>query len=106
MTGATRVFCEDYRRRQVDECADTWYKRIHPTETVELQLPCNLPMCLCESKTTDELTVLLTDVHIDKGTTLTLLQCLRVICGCRAIQTNSAETPLACTAGFVAIVTI
>ena len=28
---------EDYRRKQVGECADTWYKlRIQPTETVEL----------------------------------------------------------------------
>ena len=32
-------------------------------------------------------------VHIDKGATLNLLQCLHVICGCRAVQTvtNSAE---------------
>ena len=28
--------CEDYRRRQVGECADTWYKRIQPTGKVEL----------------------------------------------------------------------
>ena len=27
---------EDYRQRQVGECADTWYKQIQPTETVEL----------------------------------------------------------------------
>ena len=27
---------EEYRRRQVGECADTWYKRIQPSETVEL----------------------------------------------------------------------
>ena len=30
-----------------------------------------------------------------QGATLKLLQCLRVICGCRVVQTNSAETPLA-----------
>ena len=45
-------------------------------------------------------------IHIDKGATLGLLQCLRVIFGCTAIQTNSVETPLACTAAYVAIVTI
>ena len=48
MTGATRVFCEDYRRRQVDECADTWYKRVQPAETVELTVavrqPANAPV--------------------------------------------------------------
>ena len=27
--------------------------------------------------------------HIDKGVTLNLLQCLRVVCGCKAIQTKS-----------------
>ena len=43
MTGATRVFCEDYRRRQVDECADTWYKRIQPAETVELTVAARQP---------------------------------------------------------------
>ena len=54
---------------------------------------------LCDgSKTTDELTVLLfqlCDIHIVKGVTLNLqlLHCLlRDICGCRAVQTNSAET--------------
>ena len=26
-TGATRAFREDYRRRQVGECTDTWYIR-------------------------------------------------------------------------------
>ena len=42
---------------------------------------------------TDELTVpLFCDIHINKGATLNLLQCLlHVICGCRAVQTNSAE---------------
>ena len=58
----------------------------------------NLPTHLCESKMTDELTVLLfCDVHIDIGATLNLLQCLSVICGCRTVQTvtNSAETSLA-----------
>ena len=70
------------------------YKRIQPTETVDL--PGNLPTRLCESKMTDELTVLLfCDVHIDKGATLNLLQCLHVMCGSRVVQTNSAETPLA-----------
>ena len=34
--GATHVYREDYQRRQVGECADTWYKRIQPTETVDL----------------------------------------------------------------------
>ena len=33
-TVATRVCCEDYRRRQVGKCADTWYKRIQPTQIV------------------------------------------------------------------------
>ena len=56
-------------------------------------------MHLCESKKklpADELTVLqLFDVHINIGTTLNLLERLCVIYGCRAVQTNSAETPLA-----------
>ena len=59
MTGATCVCREDYRRRQVGECVDTWYKPcIQPTETVELYLPDNLPTPLCESEMTDGLTVL------------------------------------------------
>ena len=35
-TGATRVYREDYQQRQVGEYADTWYKWIQLTETVEL----------------------------------------------------------------------
>ena len=46
------------------------------------------------------------DVHTDKGATLNLLQCLRVICGCRAVQANKAESPLTGTAAYVAIVAI
>ena len=65
------------------------------------------PTCLCESKTTDELTVLLfCYVYIDKGATLNLLQYLRVICRYRAVQTNSADTSTTGTAAYVAIVTI
>ena len=49
-----------------------------------------------EQKTTDELTVLLfCDVHIDKGMALNVLQCMHLICRCRGVQTNSAETALA-----------
>ena len=49
---------------------------------------------LCESEMiVDRLTVLLFfDVHID---IIATLNCLRVICGCRAIQTDSAVTSLA-----------
>ena len=47
----SRVCHEDYRRRQVGECADAWYKQIQPTERVELLPPDNLPMHLCESET-------------------------------------------------------
>ena len=67
------VVChEDCWQRQVCECADIWYKQIQPTETV--LLPSNLPTRLCESETTDGLTVLLfCDVHIDIGATLNLL---------------------------------
>ena len=95
MTGTACVCHEDYWRRQVHvgECADTWYKPcIQPTETVELYLPGNLPTPLCESEMTDGITVLL--FCDDIGATLNLLQCLRVICGCRTVQTNSAEIPL------------
>ena len=46
------------------------------------------------------------DVHIHKGATLNLLQCLRVICGYGAVQTNSAEIPLSGIAAYVAILTI
>ena len=67
-------------------------------------------MRLCDSEweTTDKLTVLFYDVRIDKSTTLNLLQsaCMHVICGCRAIQINNAETPLALVLLHVAIVTI
>ena len=68
-------------------------------------------LCDSESETTDELTVLrmlFYDIHIDKGATLNLLQsaCLHDICGCRAIQINNAETPLALVLLHVSIVTI
>ena len=51
----------------MSECADTWYKRIQPTETVELSCSCpvtehaNAP----ESRTTDELTVVLLALFCD-----------------------------------------
>ena len=70
---------------QVGKSADTWYKLwIQHTETVELYLLRNLPMCLCESKMTNGLTVprtvlLFCDVHIDKDATLKL----RAICRCK-----------------------
>ena len=94
---AVEIIDED----RVGECADPWYKRIQPAETVELQLPSNLPTCLQKRL----MGLLFYDVHIDKGTTLNLLQCLRVICGCRAIHTNSAsaETTLALGAAYVAL---
>ena len=48
------------------------------------QWSCSCPATY-QSKTTDELTVLLfCDVHINLGATLNLLQCLCVICGSRA----------------------
>ena len=74
------------------------------------QWNCSCPktcQCTCdgESETTDVLTVVLfCGVHIDISATLNLLQCLRVNFGCRAVQwTNSAETSLTGTAGYVAI---
>ena len=99
-TGATRVCREDYWRGQVGEFADTWYKQIQSPETVELlaiaaRQFANVPMWIRNNRW---LTVLLfCDVHIGIGTTLSLLQCLHVICGCtcRPVQTNSAETSLA-----------
>ena len=44
-------------------------------QCMELYLPGNLPTHLCESRTTDELTLLqfCADVHVNKGTTLNLL---------------------------------
>ena len=46
---------------------------------MDLLLPGNLPTHLCESETTDGLTVaLFCDIHINKGATLNLLQCLCV----------------------------
>ena len=41
---------EDNRRRQVGECADTWYKQIQHTERAKLLLPGSLPAHLCESR--------------------------------------------------------
>ena len=69
------VVChEDWWQRQVCECVHTGYKQIQHTETVWLLLPGNLPTHLCESETTDGLTVLLfCDVHINIGATLNLL---------------------------------
>ena len=60
------VVCHEYYRQgQVGECADTWCKRIQPTERAQLLLPGNLPTRLCESEMTNGLTVLLfCDVHI------------------------------------------
>ena len=93
---------EDDQLRQVGECADTWYKLIQPNE---LLLPtCNLPTSFCESETTNGLTALLfCDIRINKGATLNLhvLQCLCVICICRAVQINNAETSLAQAAGYL-----
>ena len=73
-------------------------KQIQPTKRKELSLPRNLqlPMHLCESEMTSGLTVLqFYDIRIDKSATLNLLQCMRVICGCRAVQINGVETSLA-----------
>ena len=94
-TGATHICREDYQRRQVDECTSTWYKHISLLGqwSCSCQATCQRRR-LCESKTTDELTVLLfCDVHIDKGATLNLLRCLHIICGHRDIQTNSVLRP-------------
>ena len=83
------VVCyEDYRRSQPGTSMRRYvYKRLQPTdERVELFLPNNLPMRLCESETVhpgDQWVdcTAVCDVHIDKGATLNLLlQCLRVIC--------------------------
>ena len=59
-----------------------WYKQIQPTAdsgaVAARQLPNITPVWI--KMMTDELTVLLfCDVHINKGTTLDSLQCLRVI---------------------------
>ena len=70
------------------ECADIWYKRIQPT--VATKQLANAP---CESEMTYRLTVLLfCDVHINNDTEL---PAMRVICECRAVQTNSAGTSMA-----------
>ena len=51
--------------------------------------------------------LLFCDVHVDKGATLNLLQYLRVICGCKAIQTNRecCDTTGTASTAYVAIVT-
>ena len=60
--------------------------------------------CVTQKRPMDCRNVLLfCDVCIDIGMTLNLLQCLRFICGCRALQTNSVETSLALHAGYGAI---
>ena len=89
------VYCENYQRRQLGECTDSVYKWIQPTETVELYsylATCQRSICVNQKRLMGWLySVLFCDVHIDMGVTL---NCLHVICGCRAIQTNSAETSL------------
>ena len=67
-------------------------------------------MHLCESELNDQwadCTAVFCDVHINKGVILNL-QRTRVICGCRAVQTNSAEPPLAlcCICSYCQSVTI
>ena len=88
-TGATRVCQEDYRQRQVGvqthgingfsllrqwscSCLETCQRAC-----VNQKQPMSLPYVL-----------LFCDVHIDKGATLNSLQCLHVICGYRAVQTQ------------------
>ena len=96
-TGATRV-C--HQRRQLSmKTGQVNARQTHGINRFSLlrQWSCsclaNFPTCLCESKTTVEFTVLLfCDVHIDKGATLNLLHCLRVICGCRAVQNKDVDT--------------
>ena len=70
------------------------------TETVHGAVAAHAATCQCTYVNENQLmgcqTVLLfCAVHINKGVTLKLLQCLRVICGCRTVQTNSTETPQA-----------
>ena len=97
-TGATRCCCEDYQWRQVGKCADTSYKRIHiPVDSGAVaarQLPTRLQ---CESKTTDERTVLTAVFNLwcsyrqRRDTELTAMPA-----GCRAIQTvTNCAAPLA-----------
>ena len=86
-TWATRVCREDYQRRQVGECADTWFKQISLLGQWSCSCPATCQRACVNQKTTDELTVLLfCDVHIDKGVTLNLLWCLCVICGFRDVE--------------------
>ena len=81
---------EDYRRRQVGECADTWYKQIRPTETVDPELY-SCPAicqraCVNHKRTMSLLYCCFVTFIIDIGAQLNLLKCLRVICGCKAVQ--------------------
>ena len=94
--------------RQVGECADTWYKlQIQHTETVELQLLGNLPTRLCESKTTDELTVVFfCDVHNRhrRDTEFNTVPAYYLQLQSSTVQTKTGTR--AGTAAYVAIVTI
>ena len=93
-------------RRQIGECTDTWCIQIQPINwdsgAVAARQLANTPVWIKNDRWA--YCIALCDVHIDKVAKLNLLQCLCVICGCRAIQTNSAEPPLALL--HVAIVTI
>ena len=79
-------------------CTQLWTARATgATCSCSFQVTCHCA-CVNQKQPMGFRTVLLFyDVHIDIGMTLNLPQssCMRVICGCRAIQTNSAETSLA-----------
>ena len=94
---------EDYQQRQVSEsCTDTWYKW---TQLLR-QWSCSCPVTCqhaCENQK-QLLGLLYCGVHIDKGATLNLLQCLRVVCECRAVQTNSAENCCICSYSVTIII--
>ena len=113
------VCCENYPRRRVGDCADTWYERIQPTETWSCSWGClatDLPMCLhcvnrnCLPPATNGLTVLLfCDIHIDKGTTLNILQyfytdqqCGNWLCSYCHNTINSGSPPVfhECTSNY------
>ena len=86
-------------KRQVGECADTGY--INCRFSLLRQWICSyLATCKCACVNQKQpmgfiLYCCFVTFISTKAMTLNLLQCLSVICGCRAVQINSMETSLA-----------
>ena len=98
-TGVTRVYCDFYWRREVGECTDTWYKSTDSaywdSGTVADWQLANAPVWIRNNWWAYCSAVLWVTFVSKYVQHWTYYSTLHVICGCRVVQTNSAETLLA-----------